>query len=164
MVKELGLVSVVDKEDKEIKTIDRGIATTEDILRVTGIFIINEKGEILLQLRSKNSFRYPSYWDCTGGGHVDLGEDYETCANRELFEETGIKTELEFLGKYYIELDDGRKHFMAFYKGDFKGEIKIDPNEVYELKFFSINEIKKMISNKDKIHPECLFGLKKFFL
>ncbi|MBC8494891.1 NUDIX domain-containing protein [archaeon] len=161
---ELGLVDVVDQNDKVLKTIDRGSATNSDILRVTGIFIENDKNEILLQLRSEKSFRYPLFWDCSGGGHVDTGENYDTCANRELFEETKIKSKLEFLGKHYIELDDGRKHFIAFFKGQYNGEINIDPNEVAKVKFFSKEEIMKIIDKDENIHPECLFALKKYFL
>ena len=161
---ELGLVDVVDKNDKVLKTIDRGSATNSDILRVTGIFIINEKNEILLQLRSPKSYRYPLHWDCSGGGHVDAGEEYITCAHRELYEETGIKTKLIFLSKHYIELDDGRKHFIAFFKGKYNKEMKIDPNEVSKVKFFSTEDIKKIIDGGEKIHPECLFALKKYFL
>lgn len=160
----LGLVDVVDKNDKVLKTIDRGSAINSDILRVIGVFILNKKGQILLQLRSEKSYRYPLYWDCSAGGHVDTKEDYNTSAKRELFEEVGIKTELKFLGKQYFELDDGRKHFMAFYQGKYEGKIKIDPHEVSKAKFFTKQEIHKMIKKSEKIHPECLFGLKKYFL
>lgn len=158
------LVNTVDKTDEILKTINRRSATDSDILRVVGVFIINKKQEILLQLRSSKSHRYPSCWDCSGGGHVNSDEDYAACANRELFEETGIKTELAFLGKEYIELDDGRKHFIAFFKGNYDGDFKIDPNEVLKVKFFSTREIRKMIDKGEKFHPECLFGLKKYFL
>lgn len=160
---QLGIVDVVDKNDQVIKTIDRISASNLDILRVTGIFIYNEKNEILLQLRSAKSYRYPLHWDCSAGGHVDTKEDYATCAARELFEEIGIKPKLIFLGKHYIELDDGRKHFSAFFKGKHEGKLKLDKNEVEKVDFFSISEIKKMIQNGEKIHPECLFGLKEYF-
>jgi len=39
----LGLVDVVDKKDRVLKTIDRGSANNKDILRVTGIPITNNK-------------------------------------------------------------------------------------------------------------------------
>ena len=105
------LVDVVDHKDKVIRTIDRTSATSLDILRVACILITNTKNQVLLQLRSEKSPRYPLHWDCSAGGHVDSGEEYATCAQRELFEEIGIKTKLIFLGKEYIKLDDGRKHF-----------------------------------------------------
>ena len=158
------LVDVVDDNDRVLKAIDRSSATKSDILRTTGIFIINGKNEILLQFRSQKGRRYPLHWDCSAGGHVDSGEDYVTCANRELFEEIGIKTDLVFLGKEYIELGDGRKHFITFFKGKLSGDFMIDPEEVSKIEFFSTNKILKMIDNKEKFHPECLFALKKYFL
>ena len=158
------LVDIVDRKDRILKTIPRKEATNSDILRVVGVYILNKKGELLLQLRSEKSFRYPLHWDCTGGGHVGTGENYETAAKRELFEETGIKTILVFLGKHCIELDDGRKHLNVFFKGTYNGKITIDPKELKKVQAFSKDQIKKMIKNGEKIHPECLFGLKRYFL
>jgi isopentenyldiphosphate isomerase len=157
------LVVVVDNNDKVLKTVDRASAAKSDIIRVTGVFITNEKNEIMLQLRSAKRDSYPLHWDCSAGGHTDPGEDYVACAHRELYEETGIKTKLVFLGKHYIELDDKRKHFISFFKGKYDGEFKINPKEVSKLNFFSNEQISKMIHNKEKFHPECLFGLRKYF-
>ncbi len=148
------LVDVVDRNDNILKTITRREAKDSDILRVVGIFILNKKREIFLQLRSKKSFRYPLYWDCTGGGHVTSGEDYSISAKRELYEETGIKTHLTFLGTDYIELPDGRKHINAFFKGTYQRKVQIDPNEVEKIQSFSLEEIKKIIKQGEKIHPE----------
>jgi len=158
------LNDIVDENDNILRTVERGQNEMSDIFRVTGVLILNEKNEILLQLRSKNKKSYPLHWDCSGGGRVSTGKDYPTSAKRELFEETGIKTELSFLGKHLLELDDGRKHFIAFFKGKYHGKINIDQNEVSKMEFFSKDEIIKMIGNGEKIHPGCMFGLKKYFL
>src|SRR3989338_7131988 len=156
------LVDIVDKSDKVLKTPFRGELKDSDIVRVTNVFILNKKGGILLQLRSAKSHHYPLYWD-SAGGHVTSGEDYTKSAERELYEEVGIRTDLIFLGKHYIKLPDGRKHIGAYFKGVYDGQTKIDPNEVERVQFFSLEEIKKMIS-RGKVHPECVFGLKKYFL
>jgi NADH pyrophosphatase NudC (nudix superfamily) len=84
-------------------------------------------------------------------------------AHRELKEEIGVETDLVFLGKHFIKLDDGRKHFIAFFRGKMQGEIKIDPQEVSKVEFFSKDQIQKMIDDGEKFHPECLFALKKYF-
>ena len=67
------------------------------------------------------------------------------------------------MGKHYIELDDGRKHFAAFFKGKYDGEFDIDPNEVSKVQFFTKDGINNMINNGEKFHPECLFVLNKYF-
>ena len=133
-------VNVVDENDNIIREIYRKDAKNEDILRVVCVFIINSKDEILLQLRSSNSQRYPSHWDSAAGGHVDSHEDYDEGARREMQEEIGIDTKLEFLGKDYFELDDGRKHFNATYIGHSDKKFKIDHNELEAVKFFSKKE------------------------
>lgn len=161
---ELEFVDVVDQDDKLLRTIPRKSATNADILRVAGVYILNKEGEIILQLRSEKSFRYPLYWDCTGGGHVGAGEDYESAAKRELFEETGIKTDLVFLGKHLIKLGDGRTHLSAFFKGSYDRKITIDPKELKKVQSFSLDQIRKMIDTGEKIHPDCLFGLERYFL
>ncbi len=157
------MVDVVDKNDKVIKTVERDAASPHDILRTTNIFILNKKGEILLQLRSANRRYYPLHWDSTGG-HVTSGEDVLKSAKRELYEEIGVKTELMFLGKHLIELPDERSHMSSYFKGVYDGKMKIDPKEVEKVQFFSVQEIKRMINKKGKIHPECAFGLKRHFL
>lgn len=118
----------------------------------------------MLQKRSANKKRYPNRWDCTGGGHVESGEDYLVSAQRELFEEAGIKTELKFLEKVFFELDDGRKHFNAYFVGNYDGDIKIDSGEVSEVRAFSLDELKEMVKNESLFHPECVYGLKKYVL
>ena len=159
---ELGLIDVVNKDDKVIATKERLKVKNNEIVRVTGIFILNNKNEILLQKRAAQSFKYPNHWDCSAGGHVDSGESYNICANRELFEEIGIKTKLEFLGKDYFKLPDGRHHFISSYKGTYNKEFKLDKTEVSDVQFFSFEQIKELIKNKEKIHHGCLFALEKY--
>ena len=158
------LVDVVDEKDNVIKSIEKSSSKKSDIVRCVVVFLLNDKNEILLQLRSKTDDKYPSHWDCSAGGHLDAGEDYVDGAKREMLEEIGVKTELEFIDKYLFKADGGRRYFSSLFKGKFSGKFKIDPNEGTEVKFFSKSEIEKMIETGEKIHPECLFALKKYFL
>lgn len=159
------LVDVVDENDNYVKTIYRSKEKYGvDILRSAGIFAKNSNGQILLQLRSKTSPKYPLTWDLSGAGHVDSGESYEDCAKRELFEEVGIQIKnIKFLGKHPQTYDDGRKRISACYIGyTNSNNFSIDIIEVAEAKWFSIDEIKKMIENNEKFHPECKFLLERY--
>jgi isopentenyldiphosphate isomerase len=57
---------------------------------VVHIYIINKKGEFLIQKRSLKKKIYPGLWDVTGGAVIS-GEDSETAALREVKEEVGIQ-------------------------------------------------------------------------
>ncbi len=50
-----------------------------------GMFVMNERGEILLFKRRK----FPFLWTIPGG-HLEIGEDPRACAVREVAEEVGI--------------------------------------------------------------------------
>ena len=161
------LVDIVDEQDTVIGTIYRKDEIYgKHILRSTSIFLLNSKKQILLQLRAKESKRYPLHWDVSGGGHVNSGESYQDCAKRELFEEIGIQVEyLNLLKKHHFTLDNNRKRINSSYVAIIEEtKILIDPVEVADARWFSISEINKMIENNEKFHPECEFLLKQYLL
>lgn len=64
------------------------------------IIIENSEGEILLLLReNKSTPIYPRHWTLVGG-KVEPGETPELAAQRQLEEETGMKTELSVWKRY----------------------------------------------------------------
>lgn len=52
-----------------------------------GLYLLNEKGQVLLGLR-KGSHAAGTW--CAPGGHLEFGESFEAASVRECFEETGI--------------------------------------------------------------------------
>ena len=59
-----------------------------------GVWIMNEKGELLFQQRSMEKKINPGKWTWTGG-HVDSGETPLEAIQREVLEEIGVKIPLE---------------------------------------------------------------------
>ena len=55
------------------------------IHRVVHVLVLNKKGEILLQKRSRNKDVAPGRWDTSVGGHVGIGEDLVSSSKREMF-------------------------------------------------------------------------------
>ena len=85
------IFDVVDEEDRIIGRERRADVHARDLRhRAVHVFVQNKYGEIFLQKRSRLKDKHPGVWDSSASGHLDSGEDYDTCALRELHEELGI--------------------------------------------------------------------------
>lgn len=72
------------------------------------LFIVNDRGQILLQRRAASKRRAPNAWDTSVAGHVSHGDTTRATAVRELREELGIvatEDELEPFGQLTIADD-----------------------------------------------------------
>lgn len=58
--------------------------------RAVHVLIFNRRGQVFLQKRSLRKDCFPGAWDSSAAGHLDAGEDYDSCAVRELGEELGL--------------------------------------------------------------------------
>lgn len=122
------------------------------IHRVVYIAVINNKGEILLQLRSPKVYNFPNCWDISVAGHVDKGETYKSAALRELTEELGIDLQtLSEIGYFYNEFEhkgNFLRRFNKVYKlviSD-KRKISANPNEVTDIDWLTPNAIARLIN------------------
>ena len=112
-----------------------------------GVIIINDKNEILLGKRTDNG-----YWDYPAGS-MEIGESFEECARREVFEETGLTCgKLEYFmelsgDESFYEYPNGDQVYLAviiYICRDFSGELKVQEEEVYEQRFFPIDRLPKI--------------------
>jgi len=82
---------VVNEDDEVIGRAPRREVHARDLLhRAIHVLVFNARGEVFLQKRSLTKDTAPGLWDSSTSGHVDAGEDYDTCAVRELREEIGL--------------------------------------------------------------------------
>lgn len=156
---------VVNEKDEVIGSATQAETYAKHLThRIAHIFILNNKGEILLQKRGETCSYLPGYWSTSVGGHVRAGESYFDGACREAKEELGIEViGLGLLGKDWYEVVPGFNKFLTTFTSRHPGPYINLPGKVSESTFFSINTIKTMIDDGEKIHPELLFLLKKYF-
>lgn len=119
-----------------------------------GVWIMNSKGELLLQKRSPNKKVNPNKWTRTGG-HVDAGETPLIGIQREAEEEIGVKIPLEKLEFITIKKQSPGKgyHFTYSYFAlvDYKlEEYTMQTEEVSDLKYMTIEEMEEAYNNNDE--------------
>lgn len=146
-------IQIVDENDKPINQASIIEAHEKGLIhRVVRIMVEDGKGNILLQKRSKHMLRWPNCWDNSAAGHVDASEDYLTAAKRELFEEIGIKAhQLVEMGTYYTDTKyQGYilRRFNRVYRVYIEETpTQLDPNEVKEVEWFTLDEVKSLIKD-----------------
>ena len=151
------------KEDKEIVH-QKGLWHRE-----AAIWIMNENGEMLLQKRSATKKQNPNKWALTAG-HVDAGEEPIDTMIREIHEELGVAIEKKNIEKIVSDKEKSfspesntinarfTEHYFTIVPYILT-DYKIELSELSELRYFSIEEIEKIIENKDENY---VFSTKKY--
>lgn len=145
-----------------IQTIRQKVGHDEILCVGAGIWVYNRNGQLLLQKRKDNG--------CWGmhGGCVELGEEVEAAARRELREETGlIAGPLELLGVFSGEdmrhtYPNGDKvsivgiHYLC---RDFSGSLSPQAEEVSQLRWFPLDSLPAPITPPDRRSLSALLRL-----
>lgn len=128
-----------------------------------GVYIINDRKEILLALRS--SAHAFGFW-CPPGGHIEYGESFLQVGARETKEEVDMNIEaLEVIGITNDIYPEENKHYITVHLRALKynGEPKImEPHKFSDLKWFPLNSLPENIFPAVKRfldqNPLCLCG------
>ncbi|MDE7293095.1 MAG: NUDIX hydrolase [Oscillospiraceae bacterium] len=118
------------------------------------IIVLNDKNEILLNLRSDTG-----NWGIIGGG-MEPPESLEETAARELWEEAGLKAErfelMEVLsgGELFFRYPGGDEIYtvIALYKAiGVSGELSINDDESRRLQYFPLNALPELESRAEYV-------------
>lgn len=138
----------INRVPKE-KTLVRGEPIEKgDFHMVVHICIFNSKGEMLIQQRQPFKSGWSNLWDVTCGGSAVKGDTSQTAAERELFEELGIKMSFEGMRpQFTINFDVGFDDFYLTEKDIDINELTLQYEEVQKVKWAGLDEILQMIDN-----------------
>lgn len=115
---------------------------------VVHLHVFDNDGRLFLQKRSMAKDIQPGKWDTAVGGHVDYGETVATALLREAAEELSLAVRNpEKLYTYVFESDVERELVNTFRCVADEGEIKVDPDEISEGRFFTMPEVEAMIAS-----------------
>lgn len=122
------------------------------------IWIINDKGEILLQRRCATKDSYPNMLDISSAGHLSAGDESLSGAIREIKEELNLDVKVEEL-QFIKTLKNSTKHTATFINNEFADlyilrtnkrieDMKFQEEEISEIFFVPYKKFKEMIKNK----------------
>lgn len=124
--------------------------------RAVYAFIIDDNFNVLLQKRSANKKLWPNKWDVTIGGHVNAGEFGRQALIRECKEELGIEISDDDI-KYIVSTTSVynknnyiNNHYDECYlitKNINIEDLKLQSEEVADIKYFSKEDLLNRISN-----------------
>ena len=148
---------LVNADDEVIGSMAKRDCHLDDgiLHRAFSIFILNRRGDVLLQQRSSQKMLWGGYWSNACCSHPRVGEEAGEAARRRLLQELGITAELTFLYKfqYQAPFDDiGSENELCWVWVGFAEEedIVANPNEIADWRFFSRDELNREL----KDHPD----------
>lgn len=132
--------------EKTGKTIVRGEPLGEgEYHLVVHMWIINSKGEFLIQKRACGVKSSPNMWAITGGAAIAGDDSYSAC-KREVMEEIGIHADMEKAKVIFTLNREVSICDVWLIQQDFSvEECTLQIEEVSEVKWVSSKEIKEMV-------------------
>lgn len=112
------------------------------------ILVFSKDGRLLIQKRTETKAGWPGMWDISAGGAVTAGETSAMGAERELFEEIGIRHSFEGVRPHFsFSHRIGFADCYIIEKDVEPSELKLQASEVSEVRWATLDEILKMIDD-----------------
>lgn len=143
----------VDIFDNEIGEIEKMEAHLTPVLhRAFSVYIVNDKGEMLIQKRAEHKYHSASLWANACCSHPRSGENIIESAKERMVDEIGINTELKelfsftYLSKYSDNLYEYEVDHVLL--GKYTGKIILNKEEASEFRWVDMNALAKELLNE----------------
>jgi len=152
-------VILVNERDEQLGLMPKLEAHEKAVLhRAFSVFVLNTKGELMLQQRAAHKYHSPMLWTNTCCSHQRDGESNIEAGKRRLFEEMGFVCELKevFSFIYKAPFDNGLTeheldHVMV---GSYEDIPNINKEEVNAFKWMTLEAVKNDIDLQPQIYTE----------
>lgn len=150
---------LVDEQDNPIGTCEKMEAHRKGLLhRAFSVFIFDSQGRMLLQQRALSKYHSGGLWTNACCSHPFPGEDNLTAATRRLQEELGFTTSLRKAFDFYYRaaFDNGltEHEFDHVFVGQYEGALEVNPQEVMDYCFLSLEEIENQLETRPDRYTE----------
>ena len=150
-------VILVDEQDNPVGLMPKLEAHQKAVLhRAFSVFILNSKGELMLQQRAKHKSHSPGLWTNTCCSHQRQGETNIQAGMRRLQEEMGFTTDLKEIISfiYKAPFDNGltEHEFDHVLIGYYEDSPIINHDEVADWKWMPLEDVKNDIDTYPELY------------
>lgn len=151
-------IAIVNDKDEIIGYEEKMVVHEKAIKhRAFSVIVYNSCGEMLIQRRNLEKYHSPGLWTNACCSHqLEKDSSILHAAKRRTFEELGIVVDgLEEIGvlSYCASFDNGltENEVDHIFKVNYEGEIPFNPDEIHEVKWLEISELKNWIESNPEI-------------
>ena len=160
------ILILVDKDDAAVGQEEKTKSHLGDgiLHRAFAAFVINDKGQLLIQKRSKHKLLWPLVWENSCSSHPTVGQNYIEAGQDRLKHELGFTCCLKKIGKFQYQAkfkDVGSENeICAILLGKYSGQVKPNPDEVADWRWVAISELERdIVANPQDYTPWLKTGL-----
>jgi len=121
--------------------------------RAFSLLIFNDRGELLLQQRAPSKRLWPLYWSNSCCSHPRRSESMDGATRRRLYEELGVRCELQFLFKfeYQAQFDaTGAEHELcSVFIGCCNDSLRINRDEIFDWRWIGVDVLQAEMASAD---------------
>ena len=159
------LFDVVDEQDRVLRQSPRSEVHARHWLhRASHIFVFNSRGELLVHRRSATKDECPLMYTSSASGHLAAGEDYEVAAVRELEEELGLTSPIEFLTVIPSNGAQTSYEHSGLFRTVTDQTPCFDPGEIESGEFLPLDEISRRVTQSPEQFTPCFRTLFAWYL
>jgi isopentenyl-diphosphate Delta-isomerase len=152
------IFDVVNENDEVIGRATRNEVHRRGLMhRATHVLVFNSAGQIFLQKRSMKKDRQPGLWDSSASGHLNVGEDYDACAVRELREEIGLEVRTPLQRLFKLPATEGTDwEHVWIYRCQAEGPFDLNAEEIERGGWFEPKHLTQWMAEKPEEFARAL--------
>ena len=132
--------------NKTGRRMERGPVPEGDYHLVVCICVFNSEGKLLIQQRQPFKIGWPNMWDISAAGSALAGENSGQAAERELYEELGIRHNFEGVRPHMtVNFNRGFDDIYLVVKDVYLADLRLQPEEVQNARWATEEEVLQMI-------------------
>ena len=124
--------------------------------RTCDVWLMNSRGELLVQRRALNKAAWPGWW-CYHGGAVQSGETDEAGCIRECTEELGLRPDMDHGGMIFTWVGEHGLHQVWLFCQDAElSDLTLQQEEVADARWVTVAELRRMVKEGEFVPTEYL--------